>query len=63
MIILRLRLHETFLVSDPNEIPFESDTVWVRIADPNGLQSVRSRVNARLIRYSLGTDPLGSDPM
>ena len=58
------RLHETFLGSDPNGITFESDPVWVRIADPNGFGSVESRVNARParpIRYSLGTDPFGSD--
>ena len=55
------RLHETFLGSDPNGITFESDLVWVRRADPNGFGSVESRVNARPIRYSLGTDPFGSD--
>ena len=55
------RLHETFLGSDPNGITFKSDPVWVRIADPNGFGSVESRVNARPIRYSLGTDPFGSD--
>ena len=53
------RLHETFLGSDPNGITFESDPVWVRIVDPNGFGSVESRVNARPIRYSMGTD--GSD--
>ena len=57
------RLHETFLGSDPNGITFESDPVWVRIADPNEFGSVESRVNARPIRYSLGTDPFGSDLM
>ena len=56
-----IRLQETFLGSDPNEITFESDPVWVRIADPNGFGSVESRENARPIRYSLGTDPFGSD--
>ena len=55
------RLHETFLGSDPNGITFESDPVWVRIADPNEFGSVESRANARPIRYSLGTDPFGSD--
>ena len=55
------RLHETFLGSDPNGITFESDPVWVRIADPNGFGSVESRVNARPIRYTLGKDPFGSD--
>ena len=55
------RLHETFLGSDPNGINFESDPVCVRIADPNGFGSVKSRVNARPIRYSLDTDPFGSD--
>ena len=55
------RLHETFLGSDPNGITFESDPVWVRIADPNGFGSVEPCVNARPIRYSLGTDPFGSD--
>ena len=55
------RLHETFLGSDPNGITFESDPVWVRIADPNGFGSVESRVTARPIRHNLGTDPFGSD--
>ena len=55
------RLDETFLGSDPNGITFESDPVWVRIADPNGFESVESRVSARPIRYTLGTDPFGSD--
>ena len=55
------RLRETFLGSDPNGITFESDPVWVRIADPNGFRSVESRENARPILYSLGTDPFGSD--
>ena len=55
------RLHETFLGSDPNGITFESDPVLVRIADPDGFGSVESRVNARPIRYTLGTDPFGSD--
>ena len=55
------RLHETFLGSDPNGIPIESDPVWVRIADPNGFGSVESRVNAMPFCYSLGTDPFGSD--
>ena len=50
-----------FLGSDPNGITFESDPIWVRIADPNGFGSVESRVNARPIRHSLGTDPFGSD--
>ena len=54
------RLHETYLGSDPNGIIFESDPVWVRIADPNGFGSVESHVNARPIRYSLDTDPSGS---
>ena len=54
-------LHETFLASHPNGIIFESDPVWVTIADPNGFESIESRVNARRIRYSLGTDPCGSD--
>ena len=49
------RLHETCLGSDPNGITLESDPVWVRIANPNGLGSVESRVNARPIRYSLGS--------
>ena len=57
------RLHETFLGSDRNDITFESDPVWVRKADPNGFGSVESRVNARSIRYSLGTDQFGSDPV
>ena len=55
------RLHETFLGLDPNGITFESDPVWVPIADPNGFGAVESRVNARPIRYTLGTDPIGSD--
>ena len=55
------RLHENFLGSDPNGITYESDPIRVRIADPNGFGSVESRVNARPIRYSLGTDPFGSD--
>ena len=55
------RLHENFLGSDPNGITFESDPVRVRIADSNRLGSVESCVNARPIRYSLGTDPFGSD--
>ena len=55
------RSHETFLRSDPCGITFERDPVWVRIADPNGFGAVGSRVNARPIRYSLGTDPFGSD--
>ena len=55
------RLQETFLGSYPNGITFESDPVWVRIADPDGFGSVGSRVNARPIRYSLGADPFGSD--
>ena len=55
------RLHETFLGSDPHGITFESDPVWVRIADPNGLGSVESGIKARPIRYTLGTDPFGSD--
>ena len=55
------RLHETFLGSDTNGITFESDPVWVRIADPNEFGSVESRVNARPIRYNLGTDPFRSD--
>ena len=54
-------LHETFLESDPNGITFESDPFWVQIADPNGVGSVESRTNARPIRYSLGTDPFGSN--
>ena len=45
----------------PNCISLESDPVWVRIADPNGFGSVEARVNASPIRYSLGTDPFGSD--
>ena len=49
--------------SDPNWITFESDPFWVRIADPNGFESVESRVNARPIRYTLSTDPFGSDLM
>ena len=53
------RLHETFLGSDPNGITFESDPIWVRIADPNGIGSVRSRVNATIKRASLGSDPYG----
>ena len=57
------RLHETFLGSHPNGITLESDPVWVRIADPNGFGSIESRVNARPIRYSLGMDPFGSDPI
>ena len=47
--------------SDQTGIIFKSDPVWVRIADPNGFGSVESRVNARPIRYTLGTDPFGSD--
>ena len=54
-------LHENFLGSDPNGITFESDPVWVRIADPKGLESFNSCVNARPFRYSLGTDPFGSN--
>ena len=57
------RSHGTFLGSDPNGITFESDPIWVRIADPNVFGFVESRVNARNIRYSLGTDPFGSDLM
>ena len=53
--------HETFLGSDAIGITVESDPVWVRIADPNGFGSVSSLANARPIRYSLGTDPFGSD--
>ena len=55
------RLHDTFLALDPNGITLEGDPVWVRIADPNGFGSVESCVNARPIRYSVGTDPIGSD--
>ena len=55
------RLHETFLGSDPNGITFESDPVWVRIADPNVFGSVESSVNARPIRYSLGTQAFSFD--
>ena len=54
-------LHVTFLGSDPNGITFESEPIWVWIADPNGFGSVESRVNVRPIRYSLGTDPFESD--
>ena len=35
--------------------------ICVRIADPNCFRSIESRVNARPIRYSLGTDPLACD--
>ena len=56
-----IRFHEAFFGSDPNGITFESDPVWVRIADLNGFGSVRSRVNVMPIRYSLGTDPFRSD--
>ena len=56
-----IRSHETFLGSDPNGITFESDPVWVRIADPNGFGSVEFGVNARPIRYILGIDPFASD--
>ena len=55
------RLHESFLRLDPNEIAFKSDPVRVWIADPNGFRSVRSLVNARPIRYSLGADQFGPD--
>ena len=55
------RLRETFSGSYPNGITFESDPIWVLIADPNGFRSVWSRVNARPIRYSLGEDPFGTD--
>ena len=37
------------------------DPVWVRITDPNGFGSVVSRVNAKPIRYSIGTDRFGSN--
>ena len=47
----------------PNVINSECDHVWVPIADPNGFESVESRVNTRPVRYSLGTDPFGSDLM
>ena len=40
-------LRETFLESVPNWMTFESDPVWVRIANPNGFRSVGSRANAR----------------
>ena len=55
------RLNKTFLGSDPYGITFESDPVWVWIADPNRFQSIESRVNGRPIRYSLDTDSFGSD--
>ena len=55
------QVHETFLRSDGNGITFESYPVWVRIADPNGFGFVEWLVNARPIRYCLGTDPFGSD--
>ena len=57
------RLHETFLGSDPNGTIFQSYPKRVRIADPNGIGSARSRVNAKPIRTTLETDPFGSDPM
>ena len=41
------RLHETFLGWDRNGITFESDTVWIPIADPNVLGPVRSSGNKR----------------
>ncbi len=40
------RLYKTFLGSDPCGVPFESNPERVRIADPNGIRSIRSRVNA-----------------
>ena len=57
------RLQETFLGSDPKGTTFESDPVWVRIADPNGIGSVEACVNTRPIRYSLSTDSFGSHPV
>ena len=42
--------------------PFTRDLFGIGskgIADPNGFGSAESRVNAKPIRYSLGTDPFG----
>ena len=48
---------------DPNGSTYESGPKRVRIADPNEYGSRLSRVHARPIRTSLGTDPFGSDPV